>query len=108
MPETGPRHMIEANLDDQLRPQRLPVATALRTPAAWSAGRVACETGRFAQCLQTPGQCGTFVIGDGRGEADMIELAILVVEAEQQRSDFAPLGKIAEAAHDAVGRPHPL
>ena len=38
----------------------------------------------------------------------MVELAVLVIEAKQQGPDLRPVGKIAEAADDAVGRPHPL
>ena len=42
--------------------------------------------------------------GDRRGEADMVELARIVVEAEQQRADLLALGRVAEAADHAVRR----
>ena len=47
-------------------------------------------------------------VGDGRGETDMIQLAGIVVETEQQRADLAAAGLVAEAADHAVCRAQPL
>src|SRR3954468_11109945 len=73
VPEAIPGDVIEADLDHQLRTQRLPLAAAFGTPAARTAGRLAGKSGRLAQRFQPLGQCAAVVIGDGRGEADMIE-----------------------------------
>jgi hypothetical protein len=38
----------------------------------------------------------------------VVEPALSIVQAEQQRSDLATAGFIAEAANHAIGRAHPL
>ena len=46
---------------------------------------------------------GRSLVGDARGEADVIELAVVVEQAEQQRADLLAVRGVAEAADDAVG-----
>ena len=108
MPETVSGDMVEPHFHHQFRTQWLPLAAALRAPAARTTRRVAGEARRLAQRLQTLGQRSTFTIGDRRCEADVVELAVLVIETEQQRPDLGPIGKIAEATDDAVGSAHSL
>ena len=56
-------------------------------PAARAAGRVAGEARAAFELLQPLRQRRPLGVGDRRGEADMVELARIVVEPEQQRAD---------------------
>src|SRR5690606_13989563 len=108
VPEPAAAYVVVAHLDDQRRPQRLPVGAARRAPAARAAGRVAGEAGRLDQRLQAARQRGPLAGRDGRGEADVVEAAAVVVETEQQRADLAAVAGVTEAADDAVRRAQPL
>ena len=54
-------------------------------------GAPAGKAGRRAQGFEPSGERMAFAVGDGRGEADVIEPAVVVVEAEQQRADHSRL-----------------
>ena len=88
---------------DELELQRLPLRAALGRPAARSARCIACESGPALQGLDLACQCRTFLVGDARSEADVIELAFVVEQAKQQRADLLAVRGVAEAADDAVG-----
>jgi hypothetical protein len=96
-------HLVVLHLGDQIPAQRLPLRRAFCRPAARPAGRVAGEARRFDQRLQPLDQLG--LVAGGRAEADMVELAVIPEQPEQQRADFALARGIAEAAHHAVGGP---
>jgi hypothetical protein len=81
--------MIITDLDDEFRTQRLPFAAALRAPSAGTAGCIAGETGRLDETFELLGQGPAIEVVKRRGKADMVELAFIIVEAEQQRSDQA-------------------
>src|SRR4029077_8378516 len=100
--------MVVLHLDDQFGLQRLPLCTALGGPATRSARRVAGEAWTAAQLLQLARQGGALIVTDRRGEADVVEQSLLVVEAEQQRSHQTLAGRVAKAADDAVGRAQAL
>ena len=93
--ETGPvaeptaADMIVANLHDEFRSQRLPLAGALGTPPAGAARCVAGEAGRHDKPFELPGQRLAVEVVQCRGKPDVVELAFAVVEAEQQRPDQA-------------------
>ena len=53
--------------------------------------------------LELRRQRRAILVGDSRREADMVELAVSVVEPEQERADLLAAGAIAEAADHAVG-----
>jgi hypothetical protein len=76
------RHVIVSDLDHQFRPQRLPFAAALRAPAARPAGRLPGETRRTLQGAKLWGERFPLVVGDRRGEADMVQQASFVVEVQ--------------------------
>ena len=57
-----------------------------------------------AQGFQPGGQRLAVEGGEARGEADVIEPAVIVVKTQQQGADRPGAGRIAEAAHDAIGR----
>ena len=83
VPEPVVRHMVKAHFNDQFRSKRFPGSTSFRAPAARSSGCIAGETGRFSKSFQTARQLRTGVIRNRRGKADMVELALKAVEAEQ-------------------------
>src|SRR5258705_7772819 len=95
--------MIEADLDHKLGLQRLPFARALGRPAAWPARRVAGEAGRRDEVLELGGQRRLLLPWDARGEADMMQQAVIVIEPEQQRADHRLSFVVAKAADHAVG-----
>ena len=66
------------------------------------------KPGASAQRLELPRQGRALGVGDGGGEADMVELAGIVIEAQQQRADEAAVALVAEAADDAIGRAQAL
>ena len=88
--EAAARDVVVAHLDDNLRLHRLPFAGALGAPAARPARRLPCKTWRRDQRFERLSQSVALGIADGCGEADMIKLAIRVIEAEQQRSNLFP------------------
>lgn len=96
-----PRYMVETNLDDQFRLHRLPFSAALRAPAAQAARCLAGEAQPTSQRLELRRERRAVFIGDGRCEADMIELPLIVVETEQQRSNLSFAVQIAEATDHA-------
>src|SRR4051812_10683399 len=104
MAEAVTGKMIVADLDDKLRVERLPLRRACGRPPAWSTGRIAGEARRSDQLLQLLGQLRFVLARDRRREADVIELAIVVIESEQQRADHRLALVVAEAADHAVGR----
>src|SRR5688572_29205522 len=95
--------LVVHDFDYHLRLQRLPLGGAVGRPAARTARRVAGEPGRLDQPLQLFGPYRPILAGDRGGEADMMEQAGMVVEAEQQRSDQLVVAAVAEAADNAVG-----
>jgi hypothetical protein len=100
--------VVVAHLGDEFRPQRLPLGAPGVRPTAWAAGRVAREARRLDQALERLRQRRPLCIGDAGGEADMVEAALVVVEAKEQRADLAALRFVPEAADDAIGRAHAL
>src|SRR4029453_1180855 len=76
--------MVITDLDNELGPKRLPVARALGAPAARTAPCIAGKAGRLHEGLVKPGQLGPLGTRNGGGEADMVELALAVVETKQQ------------------------
>src|SRR5207237_6996640 len=74
---------------------------ALGRPARRPPGRLAGEAGT-RQALELPGQRRHVLLLQPRGEADVVEQAAGVVEAEEQRPDEPAAGAVAEAADDAV------
>src|SRR5690348_343516 len=95
--------MIVTNFDNELRPERLPFARALGRPAARAARRLAGETGRLDQALEFLGQRPSIVRLDVRREADVIEQALVVVKAEQERADHVHAFAVPEPTDHAIG-----
>src|SRR6185437_9442319 len=85
--EPAAGEMIVADLDHELRLERLPLRRALGRPAARAAGLVAGEAGRADQLFELLGQRFLLAALHRRGEADMVEQARVVVEPKQQRAD---------------------
>src|SRR5690606_25850843 len=94
--------VVVTHLDDELRPQRLPFGRALRAPPARRAGRPAREAGRLPERLEPLRQRPSGPSRDRGSKADVVEQAPIVVKTEQERPDFAPVARVAEAADDAV------
>ena len=108
MAEPVARHMVVSDLDDQLRLERLPFAAAFRAPAAGPAGGLAGETRPRLQRAKLSGQRLPLVIGDCRGEADVIQEAFRVVETEQLGSHLVAAAQISKASDHTVGGPQAL
>lgn len=81
MPESPTREVIELNLHDKFRAERLPFRRALGAPTAWSSGRFTGKAGWFDQTFQLFRQRGPFVVVDGRSEADVVQLSFIVIKA---------------------------
>jgi hypothetical protein len=62
----------------------------------------------MAQLLQPVRQPAPLVGREAGTEADVVELALAVVQSEQQRPDLPPLGGVAKPADHAVGGAPPL
>src|SRR5690348_2122804 len=94
--------MIVADLADQLGLKRLPFHGAPGAPAAEATGRLAGKAGRADERLDNAFQLLPLLGGETGTEADMVEQALLVVEAKQKRADLISLFRVAEAAYNAV------
>ena len=98
MPEAVPLHLVVAHLGDELGPQRLllerPAAPAVRLREA-AIRRV------LEQRQHLLGDGGLPARGDG-GRADVVDLAVVAIQAEQQRRDPCRLLLPAEADDHAV------
>ena len=101
--EAASGEVIELNFDHQPGSERLPLRGTSGAPAAGASGGFAREAGGLDQLLQFPGQGKAIVLVDRRGEADVIELAFVVVETQQERADQRLRFEIAEASDYAVG-----
>src|SRR5450432_819992 len=74
--------MIVSHLDHQFRPQRIPFRRALGRPAAGAARRVAGKAGFCDQRFELRRQRRLVLLLDRRGESDMVQQAVTIVEAE--------------------------
>src|SRR5689334_716728 len=98
MAETAAGEVVVLHLRHQRRPQRLPLGRTLRAPAARSARRAAGEPRRLDQRLDELGDPLPILLAKARGEPDMVEEPLVVIEPEQQRADeLAPLA-VAKSA----------
>src|SRR5271156_3751398 len=104
MAEPAAADMIVANFDDQFWAHWLPFCGALGAPPAGASRRVAGEAGRHDQRFELLRQRLAVEIVQCRGKPDVIELALAVIEAEQQRPDKARVPLIAEPADHAIRR----
>src|SRR5262245_8061538 len=97
-------HLVVLDLGDQAGLQRLPLAAALGRPAARPTGGVAAGSRAALPTLEFGDQRRALVVAEARGEADMVELALGIEQAEQQRTHLPLLvAGIAEAADHTVG-----
>src|SRR5262249_44543453 len=103
MPKAFAGEVIVANFHHELRLYRHPFARALGRPATRAAGRIAGKTSVHAELLEFGRERRLFLALDGRGETDMMQQALLVVEAEQQRADDILSFIVPEATDHAVG-----
>src|SRR3989442_10412863 len=122
MPEASPLHVVVRDLADALGPDRLPGQVLAAVPAAARAGQALPRFVRVSLRLGpvTPGMALERVLSEGRqvgdellsnrvgerrGDADVVQRAILVIEAEQERADHRAGAVLvpAEAGDHAVG-----
>src|SRR3954453_5571074 len=107
MSEAAAGAVVVFDFDDQLRAERFPFAGAFGAPAARAARRLAGEAAalarRLAELFDLRRELLALAGGEGRAEPDVVEEAVFVVEAEQQRAEGRRrLGTVAEAADDAL------
>src|ERR671925_2293939 len=100
--------MVVLDLDHERRFERLPLPRSLRAPAARPTGRLAGETGRADQLLETLRQFPLFGGFDVGREGHIGEQTRIIVQAEEERADQASLRSVAEAADHALGGAHVL
>ena len=96
--------VVEADLEHQLGPQRDPLEVTVGRPAAGVGG--AALAGLIGR--QRVDQLALLLRLQARGVADDAQLALAVVEAEDQRADRALLLARAPADDDGVDRPQAL
>jgi hypothetical protein len=87
MSEALAGEMVVADLDHELRFERHPLGRTFGGPAARPAGRIPGEAGRAGQRFQSFRQRGLVLTSDRRGESDVIEPPLTVIETQQQRAD---------------------
>src|SRR5690606_26358896 len=115
--EPLPLQMIVGDLDDQLRPHRLPARVPRARPTARStrqprrAGLVSgareprvAALGVLAERGELFGDAGALGGREPRRDADVAQDPRLIEQAEQQRTHTVAVLVPAEAADDAVGR----
>src|SRR5215472_11409341 len=95
--------MVIAHFDNELGAKRLPFAGALGAPAARTARSAAGEAGWRDELLQAARQRRLFLGRQRCREAGVVEEALLVIEAEQQRADERAVRVVAKATDDAIG-----
>ena len=100
--EPAPGEVVVLDLHDERRRERLPLPCPLRRPAARAAGRPAREPRGLADGEELAGQLLLVLRLDRGREADVVEQALRVVEAEEQRPDDLRVRAVAEPADDAV------
>src|SRR5438105_3519648 len=103
MPKALAGEVIVADFDHEFRLERHPFGGTLRRPAARTARRIAGKARRTHQRLQLFGERRLVLTFDRRGEPDMIEPAVAVIETEQQRADQRAALVVAEAADHTIG-----
>jgi len=94
--------MVVAHLDDERGLEWLPGVFLASVPAARSAGGLAGESGRRNELLQLFREARSIRDGNAGGEPDVVQQAVRVVEAEEQRADDLGLRAVAEAANHAI------
>src|SRR5436309_931347 len=95
--------VVIADLDYEVWAQRLPFARAGGGPTARPTRPIAGEARRRYELLQLRGQRLLLAGGDRRGEPDVMQQPVSVIEPKQQRSDYGLAFVVAKAANDAVG-----
>src|SRR5439155_7550260 len=98
------RDVVELDLADELRSQPLPHELLLRLPAARLAGAALAGAVRLEQLEQL----SLLRRVEARAMTDHVELALVVVEAEDQRADRALVLSEPERGDHCVRRPDPL
>src|SRR5207302_5548036 len=97
--EASSREVIVANLDHELGRERLPLPRPLRAPSTGPARGSTGEAGRLDERCHLREQSLAHAGREPRGEADVMQETVTIVEPEEQGSDHARLGRVAEAAH---------
>src|SRR5262249_16171877 len=103
VPESPAGEVIVANLGHQPRLERLPLPGTLGAPPAGAARGASGEAGRLPERTEPSEECFSLPRGEPRGEGGVVEKALAVVEAEEERADHRSIRGIAEASHHAVG-----
>ena len=88
--------MVIPNIDHEHGLYGLPLRRSPGGPSARAVRRIAGESGRCD--LELDGQRFLVVAGHRRGEADVMQKAVAVIEAEQQRADHGFALIVPEAA----------
>src|SRR5438874_3004153 len=94
--------MVVSHFDDDLGAKRLPFARALGAPSTRTAGGAAGETRWLDKLFEAPGECRFVARRQGRGEADVVQQAGIVVKSEQQRADKIAALAVTEPADNTI------
>jgi hypothetical protein len=101
--ETAAGEVVVLDFDDQLGDEGLELAGALGAPAAGTTGAAAGEAGGLAEGFQLPRERAALGGGDRRCETDVVEQAVVAIEAEEERADQFGIRAVTETADDAIG-----
>src|SRR5205085_5628093 len=112
-------HVVVRDFDHALRTQRLPAQVLAAIPSAGAAGHALARLFGFlpvtprvtverslAQRRELLHELLAHDVAERRGDADVMERAVVIVEAEQERADHRARAVLvpAKARDDAVGR----
>src|SRR5262249_57482458 len=100
--KAGGGERMGRRLDQEVRVEGLPLRGAAGRPSARAAGRVAAEPGRRNEPLELEGERFLLAAADGRGEAHVMQKAILAIESEQERADHRFALVVTETTDHAV------
>src|SRR5262249_6505701 len=101
--EAAAGEVVVADLADKFGLECLPFAAAFGAPATGAAGSFAGESGTATQPFDDGLEFPSLLRGEAGAEADVIELAMVVVEAKEQRADGFIFAGIAKTADHAIG-----
>src|SRR5579864_239387 len=103
VPKTPAGEVIELHLHHQLGRYRLPFHGALGAPPAQAPGRLPRKSRRLDHAFKFFRQCRAILIFNRRRKSHVIELSLIVVKAEEQRTDQRFLFKVTKTSDNAVG-----
>src|SRR5690348_2136444 len=109
MAEASAGEVVVAYLAHERGAHGYPFARSFGAPSTRAAGRTPREPGAPLQRLDDLRQLPALGRGETGSKSDVIQLALIAIETEQQRPDLVRLrARVPEAGHHAIGGAEPL